>query len=143
MEPWIVYGQTVMVVNGATVDGIDNPAPNTAGLIGEVSSLPYQVPQGKKLVITAYGFEGHVLPNDSYPVYVLVPWLSDQPMPNATPQDRIPRQLASCSASTETNVIYCEKHIPSGKYLNVRLLNNSPHSDMRHGWFMQGFLEDA
>jgi hypothetical protein len=134
-EAWIVHGQTRL---DASRSGVDNPAPNTAGALGEVTELPYQVPSGRRLVITAYGFEGHTRPEKTVPVYVILVWLSDHPMPDAMPEDRAPRSLFSCAASIQSNVCPVHFIVPAGKWVNVRILNDG--SNMRHAWFVTGEL---
>lgn len=136
-EPWVVYGQT------RVMEGMDNPAPNTAGLIGEIAALPYQVPSGKVLRIDGIGIESHHY-QGAQPALVLFPWLSDYPMTSATPEYRAAASLVSCAAANHTNSCATRYYVPSGKWVNVRILA-SPASmiGLRMGWHLYGELEDA
>ena len=67
---WCVYGQTKVEPG----ENIDDPTPNTAGVLGEVAQLPYTVPPGKILILIASAVEGL-----KSPVSALVPWLGNYP----------------------------------------------------------------
>lgn len=133
-EPWSVTGQTR---HGG---GIDNPDTNVVGLLGEVENLPYQVPPGKTLVITQYGMEGHDGSSMQNPLFVIFVWISDSPMPFATPQDRVVRALLSCLVRVGTVTCPVEYHVPAGMWVNVRLLFPEANNFML-GWAVFGHLE--
>lgn len=126
-EPWIVYGQTT-----ATTAPIDNPAPNSNGILGEVTSLPYTVPANKKLVLTAWGIEAH---GNVAGCMVLFPWIGTG-ITNA-------KCLHSCLADNAFNeTLGAEYHIPAGKILNFRMLCTETPGNVV-GWYASGKLEDV
>src|SRR5262245_32181198 len=53
--PWVAYGQSEVIFNVP----LDNPAPNAAGAIGEVTAFPYTVPAGKVLYLKGWGIEAY------------------------------------------------------------------------------------
>jgi hypothetical protein len=127
--PWTVYGQTSPVYNGA----VDNPPANVNGLIGE-ASLPYTVPDGKVLVITAYGLEAYAQVANGL---VLAPYLG------ATPPKTNGVFLHSVYANDASNeTVGVRFHIPAGKVLNVRLMSNENPAQVV-GWYIAGELCDA
>ncbi len=128
MHPWIAYGQQA----GPTGSAIDNPACNLNGIIGEVS-LPYEVPEGKKLVITGWGIEAYgAIAGD----FVLVPWIGTGPATNA-------KCLHSCLSSIASNsTTGFEYHIPEGKIVNVRIMCSEAGNPVA-GWWIGGRLEDC
>ena len=136
-DPWVVYGQTV--VGGY---GVDNPTPNRAGVYGEVRALPYQVPAGKVLRIDGIGMESHTTANESRPVYVLFPWITDSPM-GGTPEIRKSRALMSCTGSDHTISCPTRFYVPAGKWVNLRIICQSPNMfTTLMGWHVYGELED-
>lgn len=127
--PWIVYGATV--VPGYT--NIDNPAPSVNGLVGEVTHLPYIVPDGYELVITNYGIEGGKTPQ-----YALIPWIGLPPVTN-------PQGLFTCAAAFGSN-FYSNMNwiIPAGKIVNVRVANSGNDAiAYAFGWYMEGYLREV
>lgn len=136
-EPWIVYGQTKMAI-GSNV----NPAPNKAGLLGEVLSLPYQVPNGKILRIDSMSLEAYPTPSDPRPIFVIFPWVSDvKTIPGAEIINK--SAMLSCAASTQTNTCATRYYIPEKKWLNVTVLLGSPsYAGGVWGWQFYGELLD-
>ena len=123
---WIVYGQTAMPASGP----VNNPTPNVNGLNGEVSKLPYVVPQGYNLVLTGWGFEGL-----GAPFGVCIPWIGTAPLTNG-----------KCLTSVGTGpgsyyVTGMRWSIPAGKIVNVYLLNGTSESNVVCAWYVQGQLE--
>jgi hypothetical protein len=129
MDPWIVYGQAAVPYNQA----VDNPTPNVNGLRGEVASLPYCVPEGKELVIEAYGLESYSGVANGL---VIVPWIGDMPATNA----KCLHSVFSDNASNET--VGVRFHVPAGKKVNVRIMCAENPSQVV-GWYMRGTLRDA
>lgn len=126
MHDWIVYGQTTM----ATGSAIDNPTPNVNGLNGEVTSLPYIVPAGYNLVLTAWGFEGLA---EEYGV--CIPWIGKAPISNA-------KCLASVGPSSGSYYATGMRwSLPTGTILNIRLLNPTSENGIVCAWMCQGQLE--
>lgn len=125
-EPWIAYAQTAPVCQG----GINNPVTNLNGLIGEVT-LPYTVPDGKELVIEAYGLEAYGnVPGG----LVLAPYIG------ATPPTTNAVFLHSVFSDNATNeAIGVEFHLPAGKVFNVRLMSNECPAQVV-GWYVKGHL---
>lgn len=135
-DPWVVYGQSVV-----NYPGLDNPEPSHAGLIGEVMALPYQVPEGKTLRIDGIAIESHTTAIESRPVYVLFPWITDEPVQGDAPT-RIAGALLSCTGSTSTVSCPTRYYVPSGKWVNIRIICQSPSmSGTRMGWHLFGELE--
>lgn len=139
--PWIAVGQTQL----AAGIGIDDPAPNyIPAIAGSVQALPFLVPEGKKLILEAWGMESY----DAAGVCVNVPWVESPGDPGcpAAPADaayRKPRCLhsvASDSGSHET--LGCQVEIGAGAKLHGRLINGSSYAGV-YGWYMKGRLEDA
>lgn len=127
-SPWTVYGQTMPICQG----GIYNPAPNVNGLIGEVTALPYTVPEGKTLVVTGYGLEAYGNVSGGL---VLVPFIGPvPPSPNA-----FLHSVFSDNASNET--LGVEFHIPAGKVFNLLLMSNECPAQLV-GWYVKGRLID-
>lgn len=125
MEDFISYGQTTMPANA----GIDNPAANMNGLIGEVQ-FPYVVPAEKQLILTGWGFEGL---NKAFGV--CIPWIGEMPVSNE-------KCLASVGPSQASYYVTGMRWvIPAGKKLNVRLLNGTDVNNVVCAWFVQGYLE--
>lgn len=122
--PWIVYGQTAIPINSS----VTNPAPNVNGLLGEVAALPYVVPVGRQLILTAWGIEGN-----RDPFSVLFPWIGEPPATNA-------KALMSAGSMAGMGVLSGVRFvIPESKKVNVNLINGSAYP-MVHGWFVQGEL---
>lgn len=123
---WIVYGQTTM----AASTGVDNPTPNSNGLNGEQTSLPYTVPAGYNLVLTGWGFEGL---NQAFGV--CIPWIGTGSVTNA-------KCLASVGPTTASYYVTGMRwSIPAGKVVNVRLLNGTTENNVVCSWMVQGQLE--
>ena len=127
--PWIVYGQTAPICQG----GINNPAPSVNGLIGEVSALPYTVPEGKTLIVQAYGLEAYA----NVPAgLVLVPYIG------VTPPVLNSQFLHSVYSDNDTNeTVGVEFHIPAGKVFNLRLMSSECPAQIV-GWYVKGVLVD-
>ncbi len=128
--PWIVYGQTAPMYNGA----VNNPPPSVNGLIGEVAALPYTVPAGKVLIIEAYGIEAYATVVQGL---VLVPYLGATPPPNNAV---FLHSVYADNASNETTGV--RFHLPAGTVLNVRIMSNENPSQVV-GWYVRGCLVDA
>lgn len=124
---WIVYGATIV----KPYSNIDNPQPNVNGLVGEVISLPYRVPDNKQLVITNYAIEG-----GKSPQYALIPWIGSQPITND-------KCIMTCAAAYGSNLYNGMKWIlPSGTILNVRISNSSNDGfAYAFGWYLEGYLQ--
>lgn len=136
-EPWVVYSQTAVPLGA-----LHNPRPNTAGLIGEVSSLPYRVPEGKVLRIDGIALESFPTAPNLLPKFVLFPWLSDSTR-SMTAQEINAQALVSCSAGAFTNTCPTRYFVPSGKLVNVTLVLGSPEmAGWTWGWHMYGELID-
>jgi len=127
MNNWIVYGQTAIPSQVA----VDNPTPNTAGVLGEVSSLPYTIPAGKMLALTSYGVESYEHPG----TVVLFPWLGSPPATNE-------KALMSVGADGGSNEIRgANWHLPAGTIVNVRLIvGEATQSAWVYAWYMFGRL---
>lgn len=134
-SPWILYGQTAPICQGA----INNPKPNVNGLIGEVVSLPYTVPDGKTLIVEAYGLEAYGnVPGG----LVLAPYLG------VTPPTTNSVFLHSVFSDNDTNeAVGAEFHLPTGTVFNVRLMSNECWAGQVSGtpgnvvgWYVKGRL---
>ena len=126
--PWALYGQTTLAAN----QGIDNPAPNAAGVLGEVPALPYVVPDGRTLVLDGWGIESY----DASGLGFIFPWLGPPPIANA-------KALPTVSASRETNSIArLGFYLPAGTILNVRIVSGLNINGAVFGWYLSGHLED-
>jgi hypothetical protein len=139
-EPWIVYGQTLVPTGTA----VDNPTPSENGALGEVASLPFVVPQGKKLTIEAYGVEayadeaGMTGPDKGL---VIVPWIGSEL--NADPLQANRQCLMSCYSSSQSNEILGARFtFPAGKVINVRIMCAENPAQVV-GWYMRGALSSA
>jgi hypothetical protein len=123
--PWVVYGFSA--VTGSTTS--NNPAPNTNGLVGEVISLPYTVPAGKTLTVTAYGVQA----NDAAGTVVLAPFVGGGgSLANAT-------ALGSVSAQGGTVTINGSWSFPAGSIFNIAIINGQATGTF--GWFASGTLQ--
>jgi len=123
-DPWYVYGQTPLPLGVA----IDNPAPNSNGLIGEVDSLPYTVPPGCTLTINAYGIESYV------PSVGLFIWLG---LGSASNDNALMTVLGNWGTA---EIIGSRFVIPSGEIVNIRIMNGSPRNGWTHAWYLNGDL---
>lgn len=127
--PWICYGQTLVPVNQA----VDNPQANLAGCRGEVE-LPYVVPDGYELVISAYGIESYAQEGGSADKgLVIVPWLGEETATN----EKCLHSVYAQSSSNET--IGVKFHIPAGKKVNARIMNAEVYAQTV-GWYISGEL---
>lgn len=131
--PFVISGQT----NIGSSSSIDNPVPANSGAEGQVTSLPYTVPEGKKVCINAYSMEGY----DSSGIAVLFIFTGTaNPM---TAQHRIDHGLPSVAAkngsSQLTDMNFC---FGPGTVINVRLINGSGYGGV-YGWHVTGTIEDA
>lgn len=136
-EPWIVHAQSTVSLGSNT-----NPRPNSSGLIGEVRSLPYRVPEGKTLHVTKIGLESFPMVSGPPPVFVLFPWITPDLRTRTAPEINN-AALISCAASLQTNSCAADHWIPSGMYLNVTLLLGT--QNMAGGvwaWYVAGELVD-
>jgi hypothetical protein len=139
-QDWVVYGQTAMPA--APNGGVTNPTPGTGlgqglninGLVGEVTSLPYTVPEGKQLVLEGWGFEGL-----NQPFGVCIPFIGDAPVTNAKCLPSV-----GCGGSQASYYITGTRFtVPAGKKVGVFLLNGTTIHNVICAWFVQGHLEDV
>jgi hypothetical protein len=127
--PFICYGQTQTTYNSA----IDNPTPNSNGLVGEVTSLPFTVPNNKVLVLESIGIEAY---GNISGCQAMFPWVGDAPATN-------PKGLMTVLSDNDSNEISGAKfHIPSGKKLNIRIMTTENPGSVC-GWYLSGRLVDA
>lgn len=134
MTPWISYGQSYVPFN----TGIDNPPANTKGALGEVQ-LPYVVPDGKVLVLAAFGVEAYADEaglQGTDKGLVIVPWIGNGPPTNA---DCLHSVYAGDGFNESVGARY---HLPTGTKLNVRLMCAENPAQVI-GWYLSGHLEDA
>jgi len=131
--PWIVYGTTLVPAGNV----IDNPIPNSNGVVGEIISLPYLVPEGYELVITNMQVEGPPYDNSvSWSQFGMGVWLGTFPCTNA-------KWIASCTTiggshqNNDMNII-----LKSGTILNIRLMSNTQIGWI-DGWYVQGYLQSS
>lgn len=127
-EPWVCYGQT-QIQEGTLVD---NPAPNRNGLCGEVTCLPYVVPDGKTLVLKYYGAEAYDFPG----TVVMVPWIGCEAISNGA-------CLPSAASKAGTGSVNGEWHLPAGTVLNFRIMQaqDTPgDAPWVFGWGASGHL---
>ncbi len=144
MSTWITFGQTYL----AAGTSIDDPAVNALlSLPGQLTSLPYVVPEGKILTIDSYGCEGY----NAIGIFVIFPWIEKPndtpPAANALPATwssyRAPRSLASCAAQYGSKELAgCNAEIAEGYKVHIRLINGSGAS-ATYGWYAKGTLRDA
>lgn len=133
--PWTAYGQCTTVPNGS----VDNPTANLNGLRGEVS-LPYTVPAGKELWLTAYGGEAYNVPTTSSGApqgVVYVPYIGTTP-PSSN-NVFLHSVYASLRSNETTGVNFI---IPAGKTLNYRVQSSYTLAWVV-GWYMRGTLRDV
>jgi hypothetical protein len=120
---WIAYGQTLAQAQ----TGIDNPPAHHNGIIGE-ADLPYVVPEGYELHLTAWGVEAY----DSSGTIVFAPWIGQTRAIN--------KFLHSCAASTGSEECAGMLPIlPAGTKLNGRLINGENITAV-YSWYMRGYL---
>ena len=129
--PWIVYGATLIQAGSA----IDNPTPNSNGVIGEITYLPYIVPEGYELVITNMQVEGPPYDNSiNWGQLGMGIWLGNLPCTNE-------KWVVSCTTiggshqNNDMNII-----LKSGTILNIRLMSNT-RLGWVDGWYIQGYLQ--
>jgi hypothetical protein len=123
-RPWLAYGAQVLP-SGSLVD---DPAPNVNGVVGEVTSLPYEVPSGHQLIVTSAGMSGNPAPQAG-----LVLWVGDGEATNAK---TIP---ATDSAWSSAHAPALQTVLPAGMRLHVRLINSTVTSDT-YAWYVVGCL---
>jgi len=132
-DPWVISGQTR--VEAGT--GMDNPTPAAAGAEGQVTALPYTVPPGNRVCVTAYGMEGYDEPG----IAVLFVWTGAPAV--VTSEWRIDHGLPSVAASNGSQEItgmnFC---FSAGTVLNVRLINGQTSGSV-YGWYVAGEIEVA
>ena len=136
--PWIAHAQSTVPLGSTT-----NPRLNSSGLIGEVRSLPYQVPPGKVLKITKIALESYPMASGPQPIFVLFPWITPDLRPRTAPEINN-AALISCAASSQTNSCAAEHYVPAGMWVNVTLLLGT--QNMAGGvwaWYVAGELMDA
>ena len=136
--PWVCYGQTIIAPN----DVVQNPTPNTTGLVGECTSLPYTVPTGKVLVIQMFQME-HLWDG------AMLPWIGDT-ISDFTAANCLSTMCGT--ATTSSAALFAQSmwvagfnyHIPAGKKFNIRLnAGYAPTTGYRYGWYVGGELRDA
>lgn len=139
--PWIIHNQTTFPVDPSDPSQsviLINPPGYAAGLVGEVTTLPYQVPTGKQLTINYLAIEGLW-------GAAMFPWIGTSP--------DSPGQVVTTFTTPMPSPGYpygpgtCEWHpkftIPSGQSLGLSLRGfNAPGAYM-YGWMMAGKLCDA
>lgn len=137
-EPWIAHAQSTLYTGSNT-----DPQLNHAGLIGEVQSLPYRVPPGKVLKITAIGLESFATAATPNPIFVLFPWITPD-LRSRSASEINNAALLSCAASDHTNVCPVEYYVPAGMWVHATLLLGSPAmSGGVWAWFIAGDLRDG
>ena len=131
-KPWVVYGQTLInAYQSAT-----NPSPNVNGILGEVPSLPYTVPEGSVLVLEALGIE---------PLWgaAMMPFIGTTGATAgnalATAQGQV---VPSTSGVGNTQLWSGYKYmLPAGTVLNLFISTaNAPSNGYIYGWYMGGKL---
>lgn len=132
IKPFTIYGQQTW----ASTAVITNPTPSVNGLVGEITSLPYVVPAGYVLLITAYGIEANN-EGGTTNAAVIYPWLGNTLTANS-------QQLMSLAASTTTNEGRGFRfYIPAGTKFNINLTITNPatgFSGIVLGWYVSGYL---
>lgn len=135
-EHWIAHGQTTINSNSS----IDDPTPNQPGTDGEIVSLPYTVPAGKRLMLVAQGVEG-----TREPLSALFPWLGDYTAGMTVAQQTAYRKanslftVQSMGGSLEDGR---QRFIlPAGTVLHVRLVNGTA-TTYTLAWYIRGLLLD-
>ena len=124
-DDWVVYGQST--VPHSVVD----PNPNAAGVVGEIRDLPYIVPWGSCLTITAFGIEGYYGPGTA----VLFLWLGSVYGPGNS------RALMSVGSHAGTNeIIGFHPRLRGGTIVHVQLLNGQVPAQVI-AWYVRGTLD--
>jgi hypothetical protein len=127
--PWVVYGQT-----SVTSGGVTNPTPNVNGVTGasgiEVSSLPYTVPTGHVLYITAASMESY----NQTGIAELLPWIG-------TTFSVTSQSLMPSTSSGGTRVVTMLFAVPAGTKVNVNLANTQSGGTQVFGWALFGVLD--
>lgn len=127
---WIVYGATTIAAGGV----VDNPTPNSNGVVGEVTSLPYTVPSGHTLTITSMQVEGPACDYSSNSSqFGMGIWLGSAPCTNS-------KWIASCTTTGGSNQnTNMNLELPAGTILNLRMMNNTSNAWV-DGWYVEGQL---
>lgn len=137
--PWVIHNQTTFpldpTASPSTSIILINPPGYAAGLVGEITTLPYQVPAGKQLTITYLAIEGLW-------GAAMFPWIG------VTPDD--PGRVVTTFTAPPVPPGYpygpgtCEWHpeftIPAGSWLNLSLRGFNAPGDYMYGWMMAGKL---
>lgn len=122
-QNWMAYGTFVLPPYANS----DNPKCNFLGLEGE-SQLPYTVPEGYSLTIDYLQIEG-----PDGPQVGMALWLGEHPASN-------PKSIISCTTpGGSTQLQGMRIKIPSGKKVNIRIMNNTPLA-WCNGFYLQGTL---
>lgn len=123
-EPWIAYGQALVPYNSRA----DNPPATKAGALGEVS-LPYTVPEGYYLDITAFGVEAYNITG----AVGLFPWLGPPPAANHKAL-----HTAMCNDMTceTTGARY---RLKPGTIVNISIMCTENPAQLV-GWYISGTL---
>ncbi len=136
-QPWVISGQTSIEAQ----TGIDNPLPSAPGAIGQVTRLPYTVPQGRVLCITDYVMEGYDFEGIAV-LFVYTGMIPEEASVQEAVAHRIARGLPSVAADQGsaqiTSMNYC---FPGGTVINVRLINGTNVTAV-YGWGVWGTLRD-
>jgi hypothetical protein len=126
---WIIYGVTSVAI----YEFVDNPTPNTIGLVDEIDSFPYVVPDGYNLIINSMGIEGPGPSSADGNQVGIALWIGDLPCTND-------KSIMSCTTPAgSTQLTGLKFIIPSGKKVNMRMMNNTPYA-WANGWYIQGEL---
>ena len=123
---WIVYGQTSIT----TGSNVSNRTSNSAGTFGEVAALPYTVPAGNCLYITAHGIEGYL---STAGVANMFMWLGPTLSSNAV-------VLFSVNANDRLDeLLGFQPEIPGGTIVNLNMANTQGTTQI-YGWYIKGRL---
>lgn len=140
-SPWVCYGQT-KVGNTSADDWIQNPKPNTNGLVGECGNLPYTVPAGYELHLEAYGVEGYpAAPDGSVNgCIVIVPMIGSSW--NGTDNSQALHSVNAGAGAGTRSTSGLSYVLPTGMTLTVVLETGCGDTTdgYVYGWFLSGHL---
>lgn len=135
-EPWIAHSQSVIAPAGGYTD---NPAPRNLGLVGTVTSLPYTVPAGKKLIIKYIALEGIW-------GHAIWPWIGDPPFTAAKALSTFVAPTVKGGSGTYSGTRQWTPTyvIPAGSKFNItqQVFDQPSPGSWVYGWEVSGELCD-
>jgi hypothetical protein len=129
--PWVAHAFTMFPADSVN---ITNPTPQTNGLVGEISSLPYTVPSSKKLVLNYLSIQGNT-------GAAMFPWVgSGSFVANVVIQTFTAPTVTTSGTLPGTREWKPNFIFPAGVILNLTMEQFGQPANTVYGWTMGGML---